>query len=79
MIFNYFVFGYIHFNVHQLLNVMSLCPETYNTFSMKLLGKRPLKFAKDLAFYLKVIQLQACTGSEGSRRLRLPDFKTIGT
>jgi hypothetical protein len=25
------------------------------------------------------IQLQAWTGPEGSRRLRLPDFKTIGT
>ena len=27
----------------------------------------------------KVIPLQASTGPEGSRRLRLPDFKTIGT
>jgi len=27
----------------------------------------------------KAIPLQACTGPEGSRRLRLPDFKTIGT
>jgi len=26
----------------------------------------------------KAIPLQAWTGSEGSRRLRLPDFKTIG-
>jgi hypothetical protein len=25
------------------------------------------------------IPLQALTGPEGSRRLRLPDFKTIGT
>jgi len=25
------------------------------------------------------IQLQAWTGAEGSRRLRLPDFKIIGT
>jgi len=25
------------------------------------------------------IPLQAWTGAEGSRRLRLPDFKTIGT
>jgi len=28
---------------------------------------------------VKAIPLQACTGPEGSRRLRLPDFKTIGT
>jgi hypothetical protein len=27
----------------------------------------------------KAITLQALTGPEGSRRLRLPDFKTIGT
>jgi hypothetical protein len=27
----------------------------------------------------KAIPLQALTGSEDSRRLRLPDFKTIGT
>jgi hypothetical protein len=27
----------------------------------------------------KAILLQALTGPEGSRRLRLPDFKTIGT
>jgi hypothetical protein len=27
----------------------------------------------------KAIPLQALTGPEGSRRLRLPDFKTVGT
>jgi hypothetical protein len=27
----------------------------------------------------KAVQLQAWTGPEGSRRLRLPDFYTIGT
>jgi hypothetical protein len=27
----------------------------------------------------KTIPIQAWTGPEGSRRLRLPDFKTIGT
>ena len=27
----------------------------------------------------KAIPLQAWTGPEGSRRLRLPDFKTIGS
>jgi hypothetical protein len=27
----------------------------------------------------KAIPLQALTGPEGSRRLRFPDFKTIGT
>jgi len=28
---------------------------------------------------LKAIPIQTWTGSEGSRSLRLPDFKTIGT
>jgi hypothetical protein len=27
----------------------------------------------------KAVPLEACTGPEGSRKLRLPDFKTIGT
>jgi U3 small nucleolar RNA-associated protein 14 len=27
----------------------------------------------------KAVPLQAWTGPEGSRRLRLPDFKTVGT
>jgi len=27
----------------------------------------------------KAVPLKAWTGPEGSRRLRLPDFKTIGT
>jgi hypothetical protein len=27
--------------------------------------------------YIKVVPLQALTGPEGSRRLKLPDFKTI--
>jgi hypothetical protein len=27
----------------------------------------------------KAVPLEALTGPEGSRRLRLPDFKTIGT
>jgi hypothetical protein len=32
-----------------------------------------------IASKVKVIPLQALTGPEGSRRLRLPDFNTIGT
>jgi len=28
---------------------------------------------------VKAVPLQAWTGPEGSRRLRLPDFKTFGT
>ena len=37
-------------------------------------------FSKALYFHKgKAIPLQAWTGPEGSRRLRFPDFKTIGT
>jgi hypothetical protein len=34
-----------------------------------------------LSYFIKgkAIPLQALTGPEGSRRVRLPDFKTIGT
>jgi hypothetical protein len=32
-----------------------------------------------ISYVYKKIPLQALTGPEGSRRLRLPDFKTIGT
>jgi len=34
---------------------------------------------EDRAFIGKAVPVQAWTGSEGSRRLRLPDFKTVGT
>jgi hypothetical protein len=33
----------------------------------------------DISVKGKPIPLQAWTGPEGSRRLRLPDFKTVGT
>jgi hypothetical protein len=36
-------------------------------------------FDFDVYYKGKAIPLQALTGPEGSRRLRLPDFKTIGT
>ena len=42
-----------------------LSKATVTVFSVKVTGK--------------AIPLQASTGPEGSRRLRLPDFKTIGT
>jgi len=32
-----------------------------------------------LVYIHKAIPLQAWTGPEGSRKLRLPDFKTVGT
>ena len=43
--------------------------------------KNRLYFLKFLYYPVKgkAIPLQAWKGPEGSRRLRLPDFKTIGT
>jgi hypothetical protein len=43
-------------------------------------GYEEIDFSSSCAAYkCKAIPLQALTGHEGSRRLRLPDFKTIGT
>jgi hypothetical protein len=54
------------------------------TLSEKLLTLR--KIQRDIVIKVgngkgkgKAIPLQACTCPEGSRRLRLPDFKTIDT
>ena len=38
-----------------------------------------VRFMSFIKVKVKAIPLQAWTGPEGSRRLRLPDFKTIGT
>jgi hypothetical protein len=53
-------------------NGCSLIPERFK-FCRKLIWTRLLKVKG------KAIPLDAWTGPEGSRRLRLPDFKTIGT
>jgi hypothetical protein len=43
-------------------------------------GSNRAKHNNTIIIYLKkAIPLQALAGSEGSRRLSLPDFKTIGT
>jgi hypothetical protein len=42
-------------------------------------GLKLFKFAHKCKGKGKAIPLQAWTGPEGSRRLRLPDFMTIGT
>jgi hypothetical protein len=45
---------------------------------IKIIGYLSLSITNIASVY-KAIPLQALTGPEGSRRLRLPDFKTIGT
>jgi hypothetical protein len=42
-------------------------------------GGRVLLDLLNLYVNVKVRVKNPCTGPEGSRRLRLPDFKTIGT
>jgi hypothetical protein len=42
-------------------------------------GKNGILVAKSWDIKGKAIPLQALTGPEGFRRLRLPHFKTIGT
>jgi hypothetical protein len=37
------------------------------------------EYMRGLTLTVKAIPLQALTGPEGSRRMRLPDFNTIGT
>jgi hypothetical protein len=44
-----------------------------------LLFKKSVCNSRPIATKGKAIPLQLWTGPEGSKRLRLPDFKTIGT
>jgi hypothetical protein len=46
---------------------------------MEMQGRQRKRMISKTVKRSKAIPLQACTGPEGSRRLRLPDFKTIGT
>ena len=62
-----------------------------NIFKIRLIGSIEVKRLLLLRFVIfyaiiykgkgkgKAIPLQAWTGPEGSRRLRFPDFKTVGT
>jgi hypothetical protein len=43
------------------------------------LENKALKQGDKVEVFFLEISLQALTGPEGSRSLRLPDFKTIGT
>ena len=61
--------------------IIAVCPQIHtkhiNTAvwaERRIIYKDPFRKGKG-----KAIPLQAWTGPEGSRRLRLPDFETIGT
>jgi hypothetical protein len=58
------------------------CSET-SAHKIQTPGYHPIEIIQNIFFsvlyYGKAIRLQAWTGPVGSRRLRLPDFKAIGT
>jgi hypothetical protein len=56
--------------------VMSICP-SFHPFSKKQLGSHLTDF-HEILYFSKAIPLQALTGPEDSKRLKLPDFKKIG-
>jgi hypothetical protein len=59
-----------------MLNIMIITPLIWHVLaSFKLVCELP----DDKGKKGKAIPLQTWGGPEGSRRLRLPDFKTIGT
>jgi len=68
------MFGIYVWGSHLPLNGGSKILPNFVTFLTKLHTIILLKVIKG-----KAIPLQAYTGPEGSRRLRLPDFKTLGT
>jgi hypothetical protein len=57
----------VHLSTHNAVLLIISIINMKNNIVMKCKGKG------------KAIPLQAWTGPEDSRRLRLPDFKTIGT
>jgi len=64
---------FIMFNIRALQQYLTLCNKT---------NKYTCKNTKSTNSYINngiAIPLQAWTGPEGSRRLRLPDFKIFGT
>jgi hypothetical protein len=58
------------------LHMQPLVLHTWNVVGRAVVGRCRVAYAKGTG---KAIPLQAWTGPEGSRRLRLPDFMTIGT
>jgi hypothetical protein len=46
---------------------------------MEMQGRQGKRIVSKIVKRSKAIPLQAWTGPEGCRRLRFPDFKTVGT
>jgi hypothetical protein len=84
----------VKLNIFKLQNLIIWSNGKTNIFHSKLskyvsgsyivvtsISKRQLTATMFCGFTVKgkAISVQAWTGPEGSRRLRLPDFKTIGT
>ena len=73
-----------------LLNDLQICRHQQPRLSVFIVGLTVILIARNITPQLKSVQcetqhigkpipLQAWTGPEGSRRFRLPDFKTVGT
>jgi hypothetical protein len=60
--------------VKKIINILDIINNVFVYFRILILSLHIKSKSKG-----KAIPLQALTGPEGSRRLRLPDFKTIGT
>jgi hypothetical protein len=66
--------------IQQFLGHLTFSLVTILIMALRLRHCKPrFQLAITTLLYVKAIPLQAWTGPEGSRRLRLPDFKTIGT
>jgi hypothetical protein len=81
--------------VRMPLSKVIICKRVFNKYersttnnkniSYNIHNYKPSLYITQPTYYLsvkgkdKAIPLQALTGPEGSRRLRLPDFKTVGT
>jgi hypothetical protein len=66
--------------LHNFVTLSVICPQNIiSIFSKQELEKSHKILINKCKKKSKAIPLQAWTGPEGSRRLRLTDFKTIGT
>jgi hypothetical protein len=64
----------------EILRILFSIPSKVSLFLFLTSEKRRCpKISFREAYECKAIPLQAWTGPEGSRRMRLPDIKTIGT
>jgi hypothetical protein len=69
----------VRLTVGMVVYMLCLMMSIRFSYSPKLYTKGVPDFVRKVCLNSKAIPLQAWTGLEGSSRLSLPDFKTIGT